>query len=225
MDKILPDSPLRATLVVSHRKPEEGNGDVPGVAYAKKMGIPAIYWNLVQMRKADFDTFAPPAMKEDYHAELYREKFMRLLGAFIFQQCYKPNLIFMTGWDLVVDDNFTRFFQKENIPILNVHPHPLPNTNEPQDEITAPDGTKIPVLRGTEVWVKAIELKLPWSGVTIHKVIPEVYDVGPVVARKWVKIDPKDTDKTLREKLNKIEDKIVPKTILKIAKGQIILKS
>lgn len=225
LDKILPGSPIRVTLVVSHRKLEEGNGDVPGVAYAKKMGIPAIYWNLVQMRKADFDTFAPPAMKEDSHAELYREKFMKLLGAFIFQPYYKPDLIFMTGWNLVLDYNFTSFFQKENIPILNVHPHPLPNTNEPQDEITAPDGKKIPVLRGTEVWVKAIEQKLPWSGVTIHQVIPEEYDVGLVVASEWVKIDPKDTDQTLREKLNEIEDRIVPQTILDIATGKPIPKS
>lgn len=212
LEKILtPDSGVSVTIVVSHRKPPEGANDVAGILEAKKRGIVAIYWNLAQMKASDNKTHG------NWDEATFRTNYMRFLGAFLTQQNYKPDLIVMTGWDLVLDENFTAFFK--DIPVLNVHPHPLPDGKE--DTIIAPDGKEIQVLRGTEVWVKAIEQKLPWSGVTIHKVIPAEYDVGKVIAREWVKIDPQDTAETLRTKLNEAEDKIVPETILKIAKGEI----
>lgn len=218
LEKILtPESPVKVTIVVSHRKPKEDQEDVPGIQEAKKRGIQAVYWNLKQMYAVNKSTFG------DSDGTEYRAGYMRTLGAFLSQQYYRANLVFMTGWDLVLDDNFANFFQKQGVPILNVHPHPLPDVDQPQNEIVAPDGTTIPVLRGTEVWIKAIEDKLAWSGVTIHQVISREYDVGPVVAREWVKIDTGDTVETLREKLNVVEDRIVPETILKIQKGEVTL--
>lgn len=221
LEKISSHPDIAVPLVVSHRKPPEGEEDTVGIAKTKTLGIPAVYWNLIQMRNADRNIFAHPASNGQWHEERYREDFMRFLGEFLMQQYYKPNLIMMTGWNLVLDDNFMGFFQKAGIPVINVHPHPLPEKEE--EEIEAPDGTKVKVLRGTEVWVAAVEQKLPWSGVTIHQVIPEVYDVGKVVAREWVKIAPQDTVETLREKLNEVEDRLVPETLLKIAKGEIHL--
>ncbi|MBI4059375.1 hypothetical protein HY404_04005 [Candidatus Microgenomates bacterium] len=216
LDKILtPDSPVAVTAVISHRKPAEGETDVIGITEAKRRDITAVYFNLVQMNLADKKAFL------DHSDGQYRPNYMRNLAAFLSQSYYKPDLVFMTGWDLVVDDNFMSFFMKQNIPVLNVHPHPLPET--PEETMVAPDGTSNKVLRGTEVWTQAVEEKLGWSGVTIHQVIPGIYDVGKVVALEWVKIDPADTSQTLRQKLNEVEDKLVPETILKIAHGEIKL--
>lgn len=218
LDKItVAGSGITVSLIISHRKPTEGQEDVIGIAYAKKLGIPTSYWNLKQMYAANKSTFGDSDETE------YRAGYMRTLGAFLSQQYYRANLIFMTGWDLVLDDDFANFFQKQGVPILNVHPHPLPDVDQPQNEIVAPDGTTIPVLRGTEVWVKAVEQKIGWSGVTIHQIIPREYDVGPVVAREWVKIDASDTADTLREKLNKLEDKLAPAILLGAATGKITL--
>lgn len=219
LDKILtPESGITVPLVISHKKPEEGQEDVPGIVTAHSRGIKVDYWNLAQMRAADKKAFPeewtiPQAMNED----IYKDWWMRLLGSHLRQQYYKPDLIFMTGWDLVIDSNFMYFFP--DVPILNVHPHPLPDSKD--DTVTAPDDTTVPVLRGTEVWAKATAQKLPWSGVTIHKIIPEEFDVGRVIAREWVKVDPTDTADTLRQKLNEVEDRIVPETLLKIAKGEL----
>lgn len=219
LDKILiPESGITVPLVISHKKPPEGKEDVVGITDAMKRGIKVDYCNLAQMRAADKKAFPEewdhPSMMND---DIYKDWWMRLNASHLTQQYYRSDIIFMTGWDLVLDENFMRFFP--NVPVLNVHPHPLPDSKD--DTIVAPDGATVPVLRGTEVWVKAIEQKLPWSGVTIHKIVPGEFDVGQVLAREWLKVDPEDTARTLREKLNEVEDRIVPETLLKIAKGEI----
>lgn len=212
-----PGTGVEVMLAVSHRKPEEpfdsaqGILDVPGIAEAKKRGITAVYFNLVQMRALHKGMFGKTDDAE------YRALYEQTLAEFMLQSYYKPNLVVMTGWNLVLGENFLRPFQKESIPVWNVHPFPLPDTNEPQDEIIAPDGAKLPVLRGAEVWVETINRKLPWSGVTIHQAVSEGFDIGKVVAREWLKVEPTDTAQTLREKLNKLEDKLVPQTILRLA--------
>lgn len=220
LEKILtPQSSIKVALVVSHRKPNEGEKDVVGVAEAKRRGITAVYFNLVQMRALHKSMFS-----EIDDAE-YRALFEQNLAEFMLQSYYKPDLVVMTGWNLVLGENFLRPFQKENIPVWNVHPFPLPDINEPQDEITAPDGTKLPVLRGAEVWAETINRKLPWSGVTIHEAVSEGYDIGKVIAQEWLKVEPADTPETLREKLNKLEDRLVPRAILEFGEKKNLLPS
>lgn len=205
---------IEITLVVSHRKPNEGERDVIGIAEAKKRGITAVYFNLVQMRVLHRNTVG------EITDEAYRKLFEQNLAEFMLQSYYKPDLVVMTGWNLVLGENFLRPFQKENIPVWNVHPFPLPDIDRPQDEIIAPDGVKLPVLRGAEVWVETINRKLPWSGVTIHEAVSEGFDIGKVVAREWLKVQTEDTAQTLREKLNVLEDKLVPQTISEFAQQQ-----
>lgn len=207
-----PGTGIEITLVVSHRKPEDGQENVVGIMEAKKRGITAVYFNLVQMRALYKNTFGQIPDDE------YRKLFEQNLAEFMLQTYYKPGLVVMTGWNLVLGENFLRPFQKENIPVWNVHPFPLPDVDQPQGEITAPDGTKLPVLRGAEVWTETVNRKLPWSGVTVHEAISEGYDRGRVIAQEWLKVEPADTAETLREKLNKLEDKLVPQTILEFAK-------
>lgn len=210
---------IEITLVVSHRKPNEKETDVIGITEAKKRGITAVYFNLVQMRALHKSMFG-----ETDDAE-YRALYEQTLAEFMLQSYYKPNLVVMTGWNLVLGENFLRLFQKENTPVWNVHPFPLPDINEPQDEITAPDGTKLPVLRGAEVWAETINRKLTWSGVTIHEAVSEGFDIGKVIAREWLKVEPTDTAETLREKLNQLEDRLVPKAILEFGEKKNLLPS
>lgn len=206
-----PENNIQVTFVVSHKKPADGQEDVIGITEAKKLGIPTLYFNLAQMRQIR------KTLEETTDETGYRASWQRILAETLLQQYYKPDLVLLSGWDIVLDHNFLEPFQKENIPVLNVHPHPLPDTNEPQDVITAPDDSQIPVLRGMEVWAEAINKGLKWSGVTMHHIIPDSYDTGKVVAREWVKIEENDTVETLREKLNKLEDELVPNTLLKLA--------
>lgn len=206
---------IEVTLVVSHRKPSDEETDVIGIMEAKERGITAVYFNLIQMRALHRNIFGEIADDE------YRKLFEQNLAEFMLQTYYKPDLVAMTGWNLVLGENFLRPFQKENIPVWNVHPFPLPDIGEPQDEITAPDGAKLPALRGAEVWTQNIDRKLPWSGVTVHEAISEGYDRGRVIAREWLKVEPADTAETLREKLNKLEDKLVPQTILEFANSRL----
>lgn len=205
---------IEITLIVSHRKPNEGERDVIGIAEARRLGITAVYFNLVQMRALHKSIFG-----ETDDAE-YRKLFEQNLAEFMLQSYYRPDLVVMTGWNLVLGENFLRPFQKEGIPVWNVHPFPLPDVGEAQDEIVAPDGKKLPVLRGQEVWVETINRKLAWSGVTVHEAVPEDFDIGKVVAQEWLKVKPADTAETLREKLNVLEDKLVPQTILEFAQKQ-----
>lgn len=215
LEKDLPaQTGIEITLVVSHRKPNEGETDVLGITEAKRRGITAVYFNLFQMRALHRNTI------DEITDETYRKLFEQNLAEFMLQSYYKPDLVVMIGWNLVLGENFLRPFQKGNIPVWNVHPFPLPDVGESQDEITAPDGTKLPVLRGAEVWVETINRKLSWSGVTIHEAVSEGYDIGKVIAREWLKVKPTDTVETLREKLNKLEDKLVPQTILGFTQQQ-----
>lgn len=213
LERLETETGIEVTLVVSHRKPSDEETDVIGIAEAKKRGITAVYFNLVQMRALHKNTAG------EITDEAYRKLFEQNLAEFMLQSYYKPGLVVMIGWNLVLGENFLRPFQKENIPVWNVHPFPLPDVNEPQDEITVPDGTKLPVLRGAEVWVETINRKLSWSGITIHEAVSEGFDIGKIVAREWLKVEPEDTAQILREKLNELEDKLVPQTILELAKS------
>ncbi|MBI3290250.1 hypothetical protein HYZ78_02550 [Candidatus Microgenomates bacterium] len=216
LDNIFPEgSNIDIRLVVSHKKPEEGEENVPGITYAENKDHRIAYWNLAQMRAADKNAFG-----QNHNKEEFDKWFMRMFGAFLSQQYYKPDAIFMTGWDLVLEKELVTFFP--DIPIYNVHPHPLTDLSDPnQDEIEAPDGTKVEVLRGQEVWERAIEKGLSWSGVTIYRIIADDPDKGHVVTREWLKIEEGETAGQLRKRLDEIEDRITPETILKIASGEI----
>lgn len=216
LDNIFPpESNIDITLVTSHKKPEEGQEDVPGIEYAENKELRTDYWNQNQMSAADRRAFG-----EEHDDKEFRKMYMRVFGAFLSQQYYKPDAIFMTGWDLILQEEFTKFFP--DIPIYNVHPHPLTDLSAPnQNEIEAPDGTMIKVERGQEVWERAVEKGLGWSGVTIYRIIPDDPDKGHVVAREWLKIEEGETAKQLRKRLDELEDKITPETILKIASGEI----
>jgi phosphoribosylglycinamide formyltransferase-1 len=209
-------SPFYISAVVSHKKLQEDETDVSGIALAKKNNIPAFYWNYVQMKNI-------LGRQDDY-----RQEFEENLAAFLNQPYYKPDLVFMTGWLLVLSENFLKYF---SIPggyrVINVHPFWLPDTDENQEKIILPNGTEAPVLRGSgqEVIEKTLELKLTHTGITSYFLIPQTYDAGPVILRQWLKIRKNETPRSLRQRLDQLEDLHGPKIIELFAQGKLKIEN
>lgn len=210
------DSSYFISLVVSHRKPDEGKDNVYGIEKAKEKGIPTAYFNYVQMK-------ASLGRGDDY-----REEFEDSLAAYIKQAYFNPELIFMTGWMLVLSDNFlNRFKVGEEYRIVNIHPAWLPDVGENQEEITLPGGQKAPALRGpgSEVVQKTIDLKMTHTGATVYFAQPGNYDVGPVIMREWLEVNPSDTAESLRKKLDVLEDKLSPQVLQLFGERKIRIES
>ena len=106
----------------------------------------------------------------------------------------KINLICLAGFMKILSKNFINNF---NGKILNIHPSLLPK------------------YKGLNTHEKAIKNKDNYSGCTVHFVNSKL-DSGKIINQKKVKIDKKDTPKTLAKKILAQEHKLYPKAILKI---------
>lgn len=204
-----PDSPVEVKIVISHKKQEENGQDVFGISLARKHGIPAVYFNLPNFEKntgksrAEYDAF---------------------LGWFLSQPYYNPQLIFLTGWDLILSENFLKFFPWKDgfYRVMNVHPNLLPD-NPQSDEVTLSNGQKVPAIRGKHgeaAIQEALDRKLPYTGSSIHFVTEKV-DVGPVVCRAEVEVKPQDTVQTLYPRIQAEEDKMGSSAIDLFASGKL----
>ena len=89
------------------------------------------------------------------------------------------------------------FINKFNGKILNIHPSLLPK------------------FKGLNTHERAIENKEKYSGCTVHFVNSKL-DSGKIILQKKVKINKKDTPKTLSKRILIQEHILYPKAILKI---------
>ena len=106
----------------------------------------------------------------------------------------KINLICLAGFMKILSKNFILKFKGQ---ILNIHPSILPK------------------YKGLNTHEKAIKNKDEYSGCTVHFVNSRL-DSGKIINQKKVKINKKDTPKTLAKKILTQEHKLYPKAILKI---------
>ncbi|MDA9647871.1 phosphoribosylglycinamide formyltransferase [Candidatus Pelagibacter sp.] len=106
----------------------------------------------------------------------------------------KINLICLAGFMKILSKNFILGFQGY---ILNIHPSLLPK------------------YKGLKTHERAINNKDKYSGCTVHFVTAKL-DSGKIIIQKKVKINKKDTPKTLAKKILALEHKLYPKAILKI---------
>jgi folate-dependent phosphoribosylglycinamide formyltransferase PurN len=210
LDQLSYDPGIKVTQVISHRKPKEGQEDTVGIAAARRRGIPATYFNMIQMRDQYQRAFG------EISSENFRDLYEQQLGAFVFQRQYKPDAVIATGWDLILK-NFLRVAQANNAKVLNTHPDYLPDTTEPQDVVVDPNGRQRAPIRGLNVWERAVERGDRWSGVTVHEMIPGDPDKGKVHARVWVPIRGQNADQ-LRERLNRVEDLVVPQVVFNLVR-------
>jgi len=106
----------------------------------------------------------------------------------------KINLICLAGFMRILSKNFIQSFKGQ---ILNIHPSLLPK------------------YKGLNTHERAIKNKDRYSGCTVHFVSAKL-DSGKIIIQKKVKINKKDTPKTLANKILAEEHKLYPEAILKI---------
>ena len=106
----------------------------------------------------------------------------------------KINLICLAGFMRILSKNFIQSFKGQ---ILNIHPSLLPK------------------YKGLNTHERAIKNKERYSGCTVHFVSAKL-DSGKIIIQKKVKINKKDTPRTLASKVLAEEHKLYPKAILKI---------
>ena len=106
----------------------------------------------------------------------------------------KINLICLAGFMRILSKNFIQNFKGE---ILNIHPSLLPK------------------YKGLNTHERAIKNKDRYSGCTVHFVSAKL-DSGKIIIQKKVKINKKDTPRTLANKVLAEEHKLYPEAILKI---------
>lgn len=196
-----PNSKFKICVVISHKKHSDG------VEFALKKGIPAIYFNLVNWRKKTGKT---------------RKEYSKYLGWFISQKNYQPKLLVFAGWDLILDNNFFKYFKSnvgDGYSAINLHPALMKLKGE--NEIILPDHSKIPVIKGEQEIVLKEVLKKNYSyfGVSIHYMNPKKFDTGQVIDREYIKVGKSKTLKQLHKKLMPIEDKILISSIKKATKN------
>ena len=103
-------------------------------------------------------------------------------------------LICLAGFMKILSKNFIRNFQGK---ILNIHPSLLPK------------------YKGLNTHERAIENNEQYSGCTVHLVNSKL-DSGKIILQQKVKINKKDTAKTLKKKIQKNEHLLYPKAIKKL---------
>ena len=190
-----PSSPFSISVVVSHKKES-----LQGVELAQKKGIPAFYFNYVQLKAKLGGMFE-------------RREYDKLLGAVITQTNYAPKGVFMAGWDLVFGENFLNYFKRDDSfwNVINLHPALITDQNLPT--YTTSEGITIPVLRGVDCLEAAWRQKLPVTGVTLHFATP-TFDVGPVILRYEIKPDyDKETFEDFAKRFHKLEDEALVEAI------------
>ena len=106
----------------------------------------------------------------------------------------KINLICLAGFMKILSKYFVQSFKGQ---ILNIHPSLLPK------------------YKGLNTHERAIKNKDKYSGCTVHFVTAKL-DSGKIIIQKKVKINKKDTPRTLASKVLAEEHKLYPEAILKI---------
>ncbi|MCD5412047.1 phosphoribosylglycinamide formyltransferase [Thermodesulfovibrionales bacterium] len=89
--------------------------------------------------------------------------------------------------------------------IMNIHPALLPS------------------FPGLYSQKQAIDYSVKISGCTVH-FVDEGVDTGPVIIQAAVPVSPEDTEKTLSERILKLEHKILPEAIRLYAEGRLKIK-
>ncbi len=123
----------------------------------------------------------------------------------------RPDLVLMAGWMRIMPATFVERWTPN---LLNQHPALLPDTNV--DTYTLSDGRPIPAIRGPHAVRDALQLGVPMTGCTVHRVTPLV-DVGPVLARQEVPVLPDDSEATLHERIKVAERRLIVEVINELA--------
>lgn len=120
---------------------------------------------------------------------------------------YEPELVLLLGWMHVLPAAFLVRFPQT----INVHPSFLP-FDPRADDVTMPDGSRIPAFRGARAPAAAAAAGVRWSGATVHRVTAEA-DRGAVLVRTPLPLTPPIETEQLHERIRTLEYAAVPKAI------------
>lgn len=187
----LKDNPdLEFKVVISHKK------EALGINFAEDHGIEAFYFRITDWYKEKSGKNIVDLTPDEKYQ--LRKSYMAKLADMLTER--SVDLVFMTGWDLIMLDEFlSKFFGR----VMNVHPSLLPS------------------FPGENAWIQAIDYGVKVAGATVHFVVDEGMDTGPVILQKYVEISGDETAESLREKLNVAEDELGPKAIRLFARGSL----
>lgn len=141
-----------------------------------------------------------------------REDYNEKLVQFITE--IKPDIIVLAGWLIILSDSFLESMQRMQIPVINLHPALLTETNA---EITNTSRGKLPVLRGAFSIKEAFEKQLPVSGVSVYQLLPGFeHDTGSIIIREEVRRNPDDTFEKWETKIHEAEYRALPTAIQRV---------
>ena len=103
------------------------------------------------------------------------------------------DLICLAGFMKILSHKFIKNFKK---PILNIHPSLLPK------------------YKGLNTHKRVIKNKEKFTGATVH-VVSKKLDSGKIILQKKIRINKRDSEKTIEKKVLLIEHKLYPEAILK----------
>jgi len=111
-------------------------------------------------------------------------------------------LVCLAGFMRIISPSFIKQYKNK---ILNIHP------------------ALLPAFPGLNAQKQAVEFGAKFSGCTVH-FVDEGVDTGPIILQEIVKVDSKDTEKTLSKKIIVKEHKIYPKAVELFAKKKLVIK-
>jgi phosphoribosylglycinamide formyltransferase-1 len=112
------------------------------------------------------------------------------------------DLVILAGWMLILSADF---LDRCRCPLINIHPALLP-----APDLSLP--STFPILRGAHAVRDALALDLPYTGVSVHFVTPEV-DAGPVILQEAVPIEPGDDEASLYRRIKDVEHRLLPRAV------------
>lgn len=122
------------------------------------------------------------------------------------------NFVIMAGWYIIMSNGFLKQFPGR---VINLHPSLLPSFPGPGDKI-------IPQM---------LDYGVKYAGTTIHFVLDDSPDTGPIIFQKPVEVRPNETPASLARKIGREEDKAICKIInlftggkLKITGRKVLIK-
>ena len=111
-------------------------------------------------------------------------------------------LVCLAGFMRIISPSFIKQYKNK---ILNIHP------------------ALLPAFPGLDAQKQAVEFGAKFSGCTVH-FVDEGVDTGPIILQEIVKVDSKDTEKTLSKKIIMKEHEIYPKAVELFAKKKLVIK-
>jgi len=111
----------------------------------------------------------------------------------------EPELILLLGWMHLLSNEFLMRFAD----VLNVHPAYLPFDSD-ADDVTMPDGSRVPAFRGAHAIRDALAAGVTWSGASVHRVT-ERTDRGTVLVRTPLRLEAIDDHESFVRAIRPLE--------------------